>query len=182
MIREAKKADPHRLARPHPAIVLYLIPVRIKPALPDWFPHRLVRAPNGTNSETSATIQGGGWKTAQRPQQKADEMLLTQLEHFVALAKERHFGKAAEACHIGQSALSESIHKLEVELGVRLVRREHSFEGVTAEGEQLLVWARRIIADQTSLRDAAQSLSVGLSGILRVGAVPSATTSAVSLV
>ncbi len=109
-------------------------------------------------------------------------MLLTQLEYFVALAIERHFGRAAESCHVSQSGLSEAIHKLELELDVRLVLRGHAFEGITPEGEQLLVWARRMVADQLALRDAARAIGSGLTGTLRIGVVPSATASAALLV
>ena len=52
-------------------------------------------------------------------------MLFSQLEYFVALARERHFGRAASACHVSQPALSEAIRKLEQELKVPLVRRGH---------------------------------------------------------
>lgn len=109
-------------------------------------------------------------------------MLLSQLDYFVALARERHFGRAAAACHVSQSTLSEAVQKLELELGVRLVRRGHSFEGITAEGEQLLPWAQRMVADQVALRDAARSIGSRLSGTLRIGVVPTAGSSVARLV
>ncbi|WP_346921795.1 helix-turn-helix domain-containing protein [Glutamicibacter creatinolyticus] len=62
--------------------------------------------------------------------------MLRQLEYFVALAREQHFARAAAACYVSQPALSEAIRKLEAELGVPLVRRGHSFQGLTAEGEE----------------------------------------------
>ena len=79
-------------------------------------------------------------------------MLFRQLEYFVALARERHFARAASACHVSQPALSESIRKLEHELKVPLVRRGQKFEGLTPEGERLVHWARRILADCDALK------------------------------
>jgi DNA-binding transcriptional LysR family regulator len=70
-------------------------------------------------------------------------MLFRQLEYFVALARERHFARAAAACYVSQPALSEAIRKLEQELKVPLVRRGQRFEGLTPEGERLVLWARR---------------------------------------
>ena len=64
-------------------------------------------------------------------------MQFRQLEYFVAVARERHFARAAEACYVSQPALSASIAKLERELGVTLINRDHNFEGLTAEGERL---------------------------------------------
>lgn len=109
-------------------------------------------------------------------------MLLTQVAYFVSLAREQHFGRAATACHVSQSTLSEAIHKLEAELDMPLVRRGRSFEGLTPEGEQLLVWARRIVADQEALRSAVETLRTGLVGTIRIGVIPSATRSAAALV
>ena len=65
-------------------------------------------------------------------------MLLRQLEYLNALAREGHFGRAAEACHVSQPALSAGIRKLETELRVQIVQRGQRFEGFTPEGTQLL--------------------------------------------
>ncbi len=67
-------------------------------------------------------------------------MLFRQLEYFVALARERHFARAASACYVSHAALSEAIRKLEQELKVPLVRRGQKFEGLTPEGERLVYW------------------------------------------
>jgi DNA-binding transcriptional LysR family regulator len=80
-------------------------------------------------------------------------MLFRQLEYFEALARERHFARAANACHISQPALSEAIRKIEHELKVPLVRRGQSFDGLTPEGERLVLWARRILADRDPLKE-----------------------------
>ena len=103
-------------------------------------------------------------------------MLFRQLEYFTAIARERHFARAAEACNVSQPALSDGLRKLEAELGVPLIRRRHSFEGLTPEGERLAVWARRILASQDALIEEATVLKTGLSGELRIGTVPSAST------
>lgn len=103
-------------------------------------------------------------------------MLLRQLEYLSALAREGHFGRAAAACHVSQPALSAGIRKLETELGVQIVQRGHRFEGFTPEGKQVLLWAHRIIAEQDALRHELASMRGGLSGRLRIGAIPTALT------
>jgi DNA-binding transcriptional LysR family regulator len=103
-------------------------------------------------------------------------MLFRQLEYFVALARERHFAHAATACHVSQPALSEAIRKLEHELKVPLVRRGQKFEGLTPEGERLVHWARRILADCDALKLEVTALQTGLVGELRLGVVPAAAT------
>lgn len=108
-------------------------------------------------------------------------MLLTQLEYFVAVAREEHFGRAAAACFVSASALSEAIRKLETELGVPLVRRGRAYEGLTSEGEAVLVWARRMIADHRSLKDEVHSALGRMTGIVRVGVIPSGVSLAARL-
>lgn len=103
-------------------------------------------------------------------------MLFRQLEYFVALARERHFARAANACYVSQPALSEAIRKLEHELKVPLVRRGRTFEGLTPEGERLVLWARRILADRDALEQEVAALQTGLTGDLRLGVVPAAST------
>ncbi len=103
-------------------------------------------------------------------------MLFRQLEYFVALARERHFARAASACYVSQPALSEAIRKLEQELKVPLVRRGQKFEGLTPEGERLVHWARRILADHDALKQEVTALQTGLIGELRFGVVPAAAT------
>jgi DNA-binding transcriptional LysR family regulator len=103
-------------------------------------------------------------------------MLLRQLEYLSALAREGHFGRAAEACHVSQPALSAAIRKLEAELDVRIVQRGQRFEGFTPEGKQVLLWEHRILAEQDALRHELASMRGGLSGVLRIGAIPTAQT------
>ncbi|GAB2825691.1 LysR family transcriptional regulator [Actinocorallia aurea] len=108
-------------------------------------------------------------------------MLLRQLEYLVALARERHFARAAEVCRVSQPALSEGLRRLEEELGVPLVRRGRRFEGLTPEGERVLLRAQRLLADRDALRDEAHALRHGLTGAVRVGTVPTAATAVAPL-
>ena len=73
-------------------------------------------------------------------------MFLRQLEYLTALARERHFGRAAEACHVSQPALSAAIRKLERELGLPLVKRHQRYDDLTPEGRALLPWAQQALA------------------------------------
>lgn len=107
-------------------------------------------------------------------------MFFRQLEYIVALARERHFVRAAQSCSVSQPALSEGIRKLEEELDVPLIHRGNKFEGLTAEGQQIVVWARRILADRDGLKEEIGAMRAGLSGRLRFGSVPTASI-AVSL-
>lgn len=105
-------------------------------------------------------------------------MLFRQLEYFVAVAQERHFAPAAERCYVLQPALSAAIAKLERELDVTLINRGHSFVGLTAEGERLVVWAKRILAEHDAFKAEVRAVRSGITGILRLGAVPTASTTA----
>ncbi len=99
-------------------------------------------------------------------------MFFRQLEYLVALDRERHFGRAAAACHAAQPTLSAGIRSLERELGLPLVRRGREFEALTPEGELILEWAQRALADLESLKQEASRLRGGLEGTLRIGAIP----------
>jgi DNA-binding transcriptional LysR family regulator len=101
-------------------------------------------------------------------------MVIKQLIYLLALARERHFGAAAERSHISQPTLSAAIRQLEEELGVPIVERGNRFIGFTAEGERVLDYARRIVADCDALRQELGELRQGLIGHLRIGIVPSA--------
>ncbi|MCI2415918.1 LysR family transcriptional regulator [Saccharopolyspora sp. K220] len=103
-------------------------------------------------------------------------MLFRQLEYFVAVARERHFARAAEACYVSQPALSAAIAKLERELNVTLINRGHNYEGLTPEGERLVVWAKRILAEQDAFKAEVAAVQSGITGTLRLGAEPTAST------
>ena len=101
-------------------------------------------------------------------------MLLKHLQYLTALATERHFARAAAACNVTQPTLSAGIKQLEEQLGLLVVQRGQRFEGLTAEGERVLAWARRITADAESLSQEATRLKQALVGRLRLGVVPTA--------
>lgn len=99
-------------------------------------------------------------------------MFVRQLHYLVAVAREGHFGRAAEACHVTQPTLSAGLRKLEEELGQPLVLRGHRFMGLTEQGMRVLSWAQRIINDYDGMRQELEGSEAGLSGVLRLGAVP----------
>lgn len=101
-------------------------------------------------------------------------MVLRQLEYLVALARERHFGRAALACCVTQPTLSAALRSLEHELGAPLIKRGHSFVGLTAEGELALEHAKRMLAEGEGMRRGIEELGAGLAGRLRLGAIPTA--------
>jgi DNA-binding transcriptional LysR family regulator len=105
-------------------------------------------------------------------------VLLRQLEYFVAVARERHFARAAESCYVSQPALSTSIAKLERELNVTLINRGQNFEGLTPEGERLVVWAKRVLAEHDALKAEAAAMRSGISATLRLGTGPTVSTTA----
>jgi DNA-binding transcriptional LysR family regulator len=98
--------------------------------------------------------------------------LIDKLELLLALAKERHFGRAAEACGVTQPTMSTSLKQLEEILGVMLVQRGSRFQGFTPEGERTLDWARRIVGDARAMRQEINSLREKLSGEIRIAAIP----------
>ena len=100
--------------------------------------------------------------------------MIDKLEMFIALARERHFGRAAEACGVTQPSLSGAIRQLEDQLGVQLVFRGSRFQGLTPEGQRVLDRALRIVGDVRDLKDEMRTVRSGLSGHLRLGVIPTA--------
>ncbi len=100
--------------------------------------------------------------------------MLEKLEFIIALARERHFGHAAEACGVSQPTFSAGIKQLEDQLGVLLVQRGSRFQGFTPEGERVLDWARRIVGDARAMRQEVDALKRGLAGHIRIAAIPTA--------
>lgn len=100
--------------------------------------------------------------------------MIDKLEFLLALAREKNFGKAAEQCGVSQPTLSAGIKQLEDSLGVMLVQRSSRFLGLTAEGERVLDWARRIVGDTRAMRQEVQALKRGLVGHLKIAAIPTA--------
>jgi DNA-binding transcriptional LysR family regulator len=107
--------------------------------------------------------------------------MLDKLEYLMALARERHFGHAAEACGVKQPTLSAGIKQLEETLGVLLVQRGSRFIGFTPEGERTLDWARRIVGDARAMREEIRALKHGLTGQLRIAAIPTTLAMVASL-
>jgi len=100
--------------------------------------------------------------------------MIDKLDFILALARERHFGRAAEACGVTQPTLSAGVKQLEEQMGVLLVNRGSRFQGFTPEGQRVLDWARRIVGDSRAMREEINALRRGLSGQLRIAAIPTA--------
>ncbi|MEN9894895.1 MAG: hypothetical protein RIR97_747 [Pseudomonadota bacterium] len=100
--------------------------------------------------------------------------MIDKLEFFIALAREKHFGRAAEECGITQPTLSAAIRQLEEQLGVMLVQRGSRFQGLTPEGQRVLEWARRIVGDTRTMREEMKAVKRGLAGHIRLAAIPTA--------
>ncbi len=88
--------------------------------------------------------------------------MIQHLAYLAALAREGHFGRAAASCHVSQPTLSAGIRRLEAEFGVSLVQRGQRFEGLTPEGERVLVWAHQILADVDGMRHEVDAMRNGL--------------------
>jgi DNA-binding transcriptional LysR family regulator len=99
-------------------------------------------------------------------------MIVRYLEYIVALASERHFARAASACNVTQPTLSAGIKQLEESLGVLIVERRQRFVGFTPEGERVLAWAQRVLADYSGLAQELSELREGLEGQIHIGAIP----------
>ena len=104
-------------------------------------------------------------------------MDIRQLQYLVALAREKHFTRAAHACNVTQPTLSGRIRQLELELGVPIVERGQRYQGLTQEGERVLKWAQLILNNWASMHQELAHLATsdfGLTGGLALGAIPSA--------
>ncbi len=101
-------------------------------------------------------------------------MLIRHLTYFSVLAREQHFARAAQACHVAQPTLSAGIRTLEQTLGTRLVARSRNYLGLTPEGERVLAWAHQILTDYDGLIQDLGGQGKGLGGVLRLGMIPAA--------
>lgn len=101
-------------------------------------------------------------------------MDIRQLRYLIALARERHFTRAAEACCVTQPTLSGRIRQLEDELGVAIVLRGQRYAGLTPEGERVLRWAQRIVEDCDGLRADLAAQAGEPEGRMTLGIIPSA--------
>ena len=107
--------------------------------------------------------------------------MIDKLDFLLSLAREKHFGRAAEGCGVTQPTLSAGIKQLEGTLGVLLVNRGSRFQSFTPEGERVLDWARRIVGDSHAMRQEINSIRNGLTGRLRISAIPTALGMVASL-
>lgn len=98
-------------------------------------------------------------------------MTLTELKYIVAVARERHFGRAADACFVSQPTLSVAIRKLEDKLGVVIFERGGSEIGITPVGQRIIAQAQRVLEEATNLREIARQGHDPLEGPLRVGVI-----------
>jgi len=98
-------------------------------------------------------------------------MTLTELKYIVALAREKHFGRAADACFVSQPTLSVAIKKLEEELSVSLFERGSNEVSLTPVGERIVVQAQRVLEEASAIKSIAQQGMDPLAGPLRVGVI-----------
>jgi LysR family hydrogen peroxide-inducible transcriptional activator len=98
-------------------------------------------------------------------------MTLSELKYIVAVARERHFGRAAESCYVSQPTLSVAVKKLEQELGVGLFERGLGEVSVTPAGESIVAQAQRVLEEAGRIRQLASQRKDQLIGPLRVGAI-----------
>src|SRR3982751_4817999 len=98
-------------------------------------------------------------------------MTLTELRYIVAVARERHFGRAAEACFVSQPTLSVAVKKLEEELGMQLFERGPGEVTVTPSGQKIVEQAQRVLEEASRIKDLALAGRDPLAGPLRLGAI-----------
>ncbi len=98
-------------------------------------------------------------------------MTLTELKYIVAVAREKHFGKAAEACHVSQPSLSLAVKKLEDELDVKLFERSASEVAVTPLGEEIVRQAQSVLEQAAEIKEIAKRGKDPLAGTLRLGVI-----------
>ena len=98
-------------------------------------------------------------------------MTLTELKYIVAVARERHFGRAAEACFVSQPTLSVAIKKLEEELDLKIFERGGSEVSVTPLGEEIVRQAQQVIEQAAAIKEIAKRGKDPVSGPLRLGII-----------
>ena len=99
-------------------------------------------------------------------------MTLTELKYVVALAQERHFGRAAQKCFVTQPTLSLALAKLEDELGIKLFERNKNEVLVTARGQAVVEQAKRVLEEVNKIQGIARGGQDQLAGALRLGVIP----------
>lgn len=106
------------------------------------------------------------------PVSRARMPTVKQLRYFVALAEERHFGRAAAQCFVSQSAFSTAIQELETLLDLQLVDRTNRRVVITSSGREIAIMARRCLGEVQNLVERARSRSRPLHGPLHLGVIP----------
>src|SRR6185436_17569868 len=102
---------------------------------------------------------------------RAKKVTLTELRYIVAVARERHFGRAAETCFVSQPTLSVAVKKLEDELGVTVFERGPGEVSVTPAGQKIVEQAQRVLEEASRIREIAAAGKDPLAGPLRLGAI-----------
>ena len=98
-------------------------------------------------------------------------MTLTELKYIVAVAREKHFGKAAEACHVSQPTLSLAIKKLEEELDLKLFERSATEVTVTPLGNEIVLQAQSVLEQAADIKEIAKRGKDPLAGALKLGVI-----------
>ena len=98
-------------------------------------------------------------------------MTLTELRYIVAVARERHFGRAAEACFVSQPTLSVAVKKLEEELGVAIFERGSGEVALTPTGERIVAQAQRVLEEAAAIKEIAKQGKDPLAGPLNIGVI-----------
>jgi LysR family hydrogen peroxide-inducible transcriptional activator len=98
-------------------------------------------------------------------------MTLTELKYIVAVAREKHFGRAAEACHVSQPTLSVAIKKLEDELELKLFERSANEVALTALGDEIVRQAQSVLEQAANIKEIAKRGKDPLAGALRLGVI-----------
>lgn len=98
-------------------------------------------------------------------------MTLTELKYVIAVARERHFGRAAESCFVSQPSLSVAIKKLEEELGVTIFERRSSDIAITPVGQQIIAQAQKVLEESRRIVEIAHQGQDPLAGPLRLGVI-----------
>jgi LysR family transcriptional regulator, hydrogen peroxide-inducible genes activator len=98
-------------------------------------------------------------------------MTLTELKYIVAVAREKHFGKAADACHVSQPTLSLAIKKLEEELDLKLFERSATEVAVTPLGREVILQAQSVLEQAANIKEIAKRGKDPLAGALRLGVI-----------
>ena len=100
--------------------------------------------------------------------------MIERLGYLVALAREKSFRRAAEACGVAQPTLSGGIKQLEGEMGALLVHRSSRYQGLTPEGEKVVAWGARLLGEARAMRQELRAARSGLEGHLRLAVIPTA--------